>query len=111
MLALHPTVKPVALLADAILDASDRGDLVLDPFAGSGSTVMAAHKVDRIAAAMELEPRYVDVTVQRFERLTGIEVRHAVSGLTFAEEAALRQQISNHNNQTNTVPDTADSNR
>ncbi len=90
MLALHPTVKPVAMVADAILDASNRGDLVLDPFAGSGSTIVAAHKVDRVGAGIEIDPKYVDVAVRRFEELTGIKVRHAVSGRTFAEEAAYR---------------------
>jgi DNA modification methylase len=90
MLALHPTVKPVALIADAILDASDRGALVLDPFCGSGSTIIAAEKVNRVAAGIELDPRYVDVAVRRFERLTGTDARHAISGLSFAEETALR---------------------
>ncbi len=90
MLALHPTVKPVAMLADAILDVSKRGDLVLDPFLGSGSTIIAAHKVDRMAAGMELDPRYVDVAVRRFEQVTGITVRHAATGRTFTEEVEHR---------------------
>jgi hypothetical protein len=86
MLELHPTVKPVALLTDAILDVSKRGDLVLDPFAGSGSTIVAAHQVDRVCAAIELDPLYCDVAIRRFERLTGIKARHSGSGRSFAEE-------------------------
>ena len=90
MLELHPTVKPVAMLADAILDVSNRGDLVLDPFAGSGSTIIAAHKVDRVAAGVEIDPQYVDVTVRRFEQLTGIKAQHADTKRGFAEEAECR---------------------
>jgi DNA modification methylase len=90
LLALHPTVKPVALLADIILDASNRSDLVLDPFAGSGSTIIAAHKVGRSAAAIELDPKYVDVTIRRFERVTGEQARDVGSALTFAEMAEWR---------------------
>lgn len=70
-LADHPTVKPVALLADAICDASDRGDWVLDPFAGSGSTVLAAERVGRRAAVIEREPRYGDVILRRWEDAGG----------------------------------------
>lgn len=94
MLALHPTVKPVAMLADAILDVSKRGDLVLDTFLGSGSTIIAAHKVDRIAASLELDLRYVDVAVRRFEQVTGIKARHATTGNTFAEEAENRTGVA-----------------
>jgi DNA modification methylase len=90
MLTLHPTTKPVAMLADAILDGSHRGDLVLDTFAGSGSTIIAAHKVDRRAAAIEIDPKYVDVAVHRFEKLTGSKARHAVTGRTFGQEAKAR---------------------
>lgn len=69
----HPTVKPVALVADAIRDASNVGDLVLDPFGGSGTTMLAAEKVGRKAALIEIEPRYVDVTLRRFQELTSVE--------------------------------------
>src|SRR6202022_1917112 len=61
LLALHPTVKPVALIADAIMDCSARGDIVLDPFLGSGSTLVAAERVGRICCGMELAPPYADV--------------------------------------------------
>jgi DNA modification methylase len=67
LLASHPTVKPVALIADAIKDCTTRGDIVLDPFMGSGSTTLAAEKVGRRAYGVEYEPRYVDVAVRRWE--------------------------------------------
>jgi DNA modification methylase len=90
MLALHPTVKPVALVAGAILDSTKRGDLVLDPFLGSGTTIIAAHKTGRRAAGLELDPTYGDVIIRRFERYTGSSAVHAQSGLSFAEEAEAR---------------------
>ena len=70
-LAMHPTVKPVALVADVMRDASCRADLVLDPFAGSGTTVIAAEKTGRRACALEIDPRYVDVTIRRWQLYTG----------------------------------------
>jgi DNA modification methylase len=70
-LRLHPTAKPVALVADAIRDASRRGGIILDAFGGAGSTLIAAEKTGRKARLIELEPRYVDVTVKRWETLTG----------------------------------------
>ena len=70
-LSLHPTAKPVALVADAIKDASDRGGIVLDPFGGSGSTLIAAEKTGRRARLIEFEPRFVDATLKRWEALTG----------------------------------------
>lgn len=70
-LAMHPTVKPVAMIADAILDCSARGDIVLDPFAGSGSTVLAAERTGRTCRAIELDPAYVDVILWRFAKATG----------------------------------------
>jgi DNA modification methylase len=70
-LSLHPTAKPVALVADAIRDASNRGGGVLDPFGGAGSTLIAAEKTGRKARLIELEPRFVDATLKRWEALTG----------------------------------------
>ena len=84
-LAMHPTVKPVALVTDAILDCSKRGGIVLDCFGGSGTTLVAAEKTGRRGYVMEIDPTYVDVSVRRFEKLTGNEASHAESGLTFAE--------------------------
>lgn len=84
-LALHPTVKPVALLADLILDASAPGEVILDTFGGSGSTLIAAEKTDRRACLVELSPAYVDVIVRRFEAATMTAALHEASGRTFAE--------------------------
>jgi len=70
-LEFHPTVKPVAMLEDAILDVTKRDDVILDPFMGSGSTLIAAEKTGRRCRAIELDPLYVDLTIKRFEILTG----------------------------------------
>jgi DNA modification methylase len=83
LLALHPTVKPVALVADALLDCSARGELVLDPFLGSGTTLMAAERVGRRCAGIEMDPLYVDTIIRRWQALTGDTARHAVSGMSF----------------------------
>lgn len=79
LLALHPTVKPVALVADALLDCSSRGDLVLDSFLGSGSTLMAAERTGRSCYGIELDPIYVDTAIQRWQRYTG---DHAIDTAT-----------------------------
>lgn len=86
----HPTVKPVAMLADAIKDCTRRGDIVLDPFAGSGSTLLAAERTGRRGYGVEIEPRYVDVALRRLEALTGRDAVHAESGLTWHQLAAER---------------------
>lgn len=84
-LAMHPTVKPVALVADAILDCSTRGQVILDPFLGSATTVVAAHRTGRRCYGMELDPLYVDVALRRLRHLTGIEPVCARSGDKFAD--------------------------
>jgi DNA modification methylase len=81
-LAMHPTCKPVALVADAILDCSGRGDLVLDPFLGSGTTLIAAERVGRSCYGMELDPLYIDTAIRRWQRFTGLTARQP-SGTTF----------------------------
>lgn len=86
-LKLHPTVKPVSMIADAIQDVTARGELVLDPFCGSGSTILAADQTGRRAACIELDPRYVDVAIRRFQESTDIEAVHDVWGNTFNETA------------------------
>ena len=91
LLALHPTVKPVGLLAEAILDASGRGDIVLDPFVGSGTTLLAAHRTGRRGRGLELGPKYVDMAVQRLEEQTGQPAVHATSGRTFTEMKSARR--------------------
>ena len=88
LLAMHPTVKPVALVADVIKDASGRGDLVLDAFVGSGSTLLAAEKTKRRAAVIEIDPLYVDSTIRRWQAFTGQEAVCARSGATFTEREA-----------------------
>ena len=67
----HPTVKPTAMLEDALLDLTNRGDIVIDPFLGSGSTLIAADKTGRVCRGVELDPLYVDVIVRRYEAATG----------------------------------------
>jgi DNA modification methylase len=85
--ALHPTVKSVAMVADAILDCSARGDIVLDAFLGSGTTMIAAERTGRRCYGLELDPGYVDTTVRRWQALTGGSARHAASGRSFDDLA------------------------
>ena len=89
-LALHPTVKPAALIADLIRDCSRRNGIILDPFGGSGTTILAAERTGRIARLIELDPLYVDIAIRRWERLTGIPARHGCSGPSFEEVASER---------------------
>jgi hypothetical protein len=89
-LKLHPTPKPVGLLAEAIRDVSNRGDIVLDCFSGSGSTIIAAAKTGRCGRAIELDPHYVDVGVQRWEKWSGGVARHAATGMTFDQRKEKR---------------------
>ena len=89
-LAAHPTVKPVALVADAIRDCSKRGAIILDPFAGSGTTLLAAERTGRRAAAIEVEPRYVDTAIRRWQRMTGAPALLDSNGRTFDEMAIRR---------------------
>jgi DNA modification methylase len=90
LLALHPTVKPVGLVADAILDCSARGDIVLDGFLGSGTTVIAAERTGRRCYGLELEPFYVDIIVRRWQSMTGESARHSLTGRRFSELEAER---------------------
>ncbi len=82
-LAMHPTVKPTALVADAIRDCSRRGDIVLDPFAGSGTTLIAAESCGRLARVIEYDPLYCDVIIRRYERVTGKAAVLADGGASF----------------------------
>ncbi len=79
---MHPTVKPVALVADAIKDCSRRGGTVLDCFLGSGTTIIAAERTGRIACAMELDPVYVETALRRWQEYTGEGALHHGTGLT-----------------------------
>jgi DNA modification methylase len=97
-LAMHPTVKPVALVADAIRDCSKRGDIVLDAFGGSGTTLIAAEKCGRKARLIEYDPLYCDTIVRRFEQLTGKNALLEATAETFegvaAERAADRKALA-----------------
>lgn len=90
-LAMHPTVKPAPMVADAIKDCSHRDGLVLDPFGGSGSTLIAAQNTGRKARLIELEPKYVDVTIARWQKLTGQKAVLLDTGKTFEETKASRE--------------------
>jgi DNA modification methylase len=89
-LASHPTVKPVALVADAIRDVSNRGEIVLDIFGGSGTTLVAAEKTGRIAYLIEIDPIYCDVSIRRWEKLTGKSAILRSTGKTFETVKAER---------------------
>lgn len=86
-LEMHPTVKPVSLIVDALLDCSRRGETVLDPFGGSGSTLIAAQKCGRVARLVEYEPRYCDTIIARFEKYTGEPAILVATGQTFEDVA------------------------
>ena len=93
-LAMHPTVKPVALVADAIKDCSRRNDLVLDPFAGSGTVLIAAERTGRRAAALEIDPHYVDIAVKRWQEYTGKAAVLVETGKTFEEVSEERNGVN-----------------
>jgi DNA modification methylase len=90
-LAMHPTVKPVALVADAMRDCSMKGDLVLDVFLGSGTTIMAAEKVGRRGFGIEYDPAYVDVSIRRWQQYTKADAVLFADGRTFHEIEAERR--------------------
>jgi DNA modification methylase len=92
-LAWHPTPKPVALVADALLDCSKRGDIVLDSFLGSGSTLIAAERVGRVCYGMELDCAYVDTAIRRWQRYTGDHAVHAVTGKRFDDVAVNSEEV------------------
>ena len=89
-LAMHPTVKPVAMVMDAIRDCSRRGGLVLDPFGGSGTTLIAAERTGRDGRLLEIDPLYVDVTIRRWQALTGQAAQLAGTDQTFDKVATER---------------------
>ena len=84
-LAMHPTTKPVAMFADAIRDCSRRGGIVLDAFGGSGTTLVAAEETGRKARLVEIDPRYADTTVRRWQTMTGKQALLDGSGVPFNE--------------------------
>lgn len=88
---LHPTMKPVGLVERAIRNSSPRGGLVLDPFGGSGTTLIAAELTGRVARLLELDPRYVDVIVRRWQSETGRSATLETTGDTFEVLATKRE--------------------
>jgi DNA modification methylase len=88
----HPTVKPTAMLEDALLDLTNRGDIVIDPFLGSGSTLIASDKTGRICRGVELDPLYIDVIVRRYERASGQAAFLVETGESFRELSARRER-------------------
>ena len=93
-LSMHPTVKPVAMIKEAILDSSNRGDIVLDPFLGSGTMLIAAEQSGRRGYGMELDPLYVDTIIRRWETLTGKQATHNETGLSFEDMSLERTSQS-----------------
>jgi DNA modification methylase len=92
LLELHPTAKPVQLVMDALLDCSNRGEIVLDSFLGSGTTLLAAERTGRICRGVELDPLYVDTAIRRWQNLTGREAVRASDGKRFRELEAEKEQ-------------------
>ena len=84
-LKMHPTVKPVEMVKDAILDVSARGEIILDAFLGSGTTLIAAEQCGRICYGIELEPLYVDTTIRRWQEISGQSAIHQATGKTYRE--------------------------
>jgi len=96
--------KCTALIADLIRDCSRRNGVILDPFGGSGTTMIAAERTGRISRLIELDPLYADLTIRRWQRITGIPVRHAQSQQSFAELAVRRGDQTNWPNPPATAP-------
>ncbi|TAH37697.1 MAG: DNA methylase N-4 [Alphaproteobacteria bacterium] len=93
-LRLHPTVKPVGLVADAIRDCSKRNGIILDPFCGSGSTIIAAEGTGRRAYAIEIDPLYVDTAIRRWQKETGQQARLAANGNSFNDQENLNREMN-----------------
>jgi DNA modification methylase len=90
----HPTVKPTALLVDAMLDLTNRGEIILDPFVGSGSSLIAAQSVGRRCFGVELDPGYVDICVKRYEKIYEQPAILEATGETYGELEARRRRPS-----------------
>jgi len=95
LLALHPTVKPVSMIADAMRDCSHRKGIVLDPFAGSGTVLIAAERTGRHARAIELDPQYVDVAIKRWQRISGKQAILKATGQTW-DQVSVDRQLTKH---------------
>lgn len=103
-LAMHPTVKPLALVSDAILDCSKRGGIILDAFAGSGTTLIAAEKTGRCGYGIEIDPHYADTIIRRFAEVCGLQAIHAETENTFEEMRTKRLGIEEPHNAKSEVP-------
>lgn len=102
-LSMHPTVKPTALVADAIRDCSRRGEIVLDVFGGSGTTLIAAETSGRQARVLEFDPTYCDTIITRWQKYTGKSAVLAETGLTFEDVTGERMTIGASNSSTKRV--------
>jgi len=96
VLELHPTVKPVQLVMDALLDCSNRGDIVLDSFLGSGTTLLAAERTGRVCRGIELDPPYVDTAIRRWQNLTGRDAVRVSDGKLFRDIEAEKEEADEH---------------
>jgi len=103
-LAMHPTVKPVAMIADAIRDVTRRAEIVMDPFAGSGTTVIAAEKTGRHARVMEYDPGYSDVIARRWQKYTGKTATLDRTDRTFEEIEIERCAVAQPSTEVSTSP-------
>ena len=92
---VHPTVKPIRLVVDALLDVTARGELVIDPFLGSGTTLLAAERTGRRCIGIEIEPRYVDLAIRRWQEMTGFMAIHSETGVTFDQMAGSAETCAN----------------
>jgi DNA modification methylase len=93
VLELHPTVRPVQLVMDALLDRSNRGDIVIDSFLGSGTTLLAAERTGRICRRIELDPLCVDTAIRRWLNLTGRDAVRVADGKRFRDIEAEKEQV------------------
>lgn len=103
-LALHPTVKPAGMIADAMLDCSGRNGIVLDPFAGSGTVFVAAHKVGRRGYGMEIGPAYCDVALERWQAFAQDDAILAATGERYADARARRLSVQAQDRRTDAKP-------
>lgn len=94
LLKIHPTVKPIQMIADVILDVSKPNDIILDPFLGSGTALLAAERVGRRCYAMELDPAYIDTAIHRWQMLTGRDAINAETGQTFTAQSQMQLEVA-----------------
>lgn len=98
LLAMHPTVKPIQMIADAILDVSKPNEIILDPFLGSGTSLLAAERVGRRCYAMEIDPAYVDTTIRRWQQMTGRDAIDATTAQTFTQRLQQAESVKENIN-------------